>query len=79
MHLEATAEGLREVAGPTSGPLGVVGQSPIVADLIFPATGARPDNTLLKAMPGAAIDGLGRVVVDEWLRPAGARNVFALG
>lgn len=79
VHLGAAAEGLRDVAGPTSGPLGVVGQPPIVADLIFPATGARPDNTLLKAMPGAAIDGLGRVVVDEWLRPAGARNVFALG
>ena len=79
VHLGTTAEGLREVACPTSGPLVVVGHPPIAADLIFPATGARPDNTLLKAMPGAATDGLGRVVVDGWLRPAGARNVFALG
>jgi apoptosis-inducing factor 2 len=79
VHLGTSAEGLREVASLTSGPLAVAGQPPIVADLIFPATGARPDNTLLKAMPGAAIDGLGRVVVDGWLRPAGARNVFALG
>jgi apoptosis-inducing factor 2 len=79
VHLEATAEGLREVAQPTSGPLSVVGQPPIVADLIFPATGARPDNTLLQAMPGAAFDRLGRVIVDGWLRPAGPRNVFALG
>ncbi len=79
VHLGATAEGLRKVAGPTSGPLAVVGQPPIVADLIFPATGARPDNTLLKAMPGIGFDQLGRVIVDGWLRPAGARNVFALG
>jgi len=79
VHLNATAEGLGGIGGPTSSTLGLVGQSPIVADLIFPATGARPDNTLLKAMPGAAFDRLGRVIVDGWLRPAGARNIFALG
>ena len=78
VHLGTTAEGLREVAGPTSGPLALNGQ-PLVADLIFPATGARPDNTLLKAMPGVEFDQLGRVIVDGWLRPAGARNIFALG
>ena len=46
---------------------------------IFPVMGAKPDNALLKALPGAAFDPLGRVAVDKWLRPAGARNVFALG
>jgi NADH dehydrogenase FAD-containing subunit len=79
VHLQATAGGLRDATRPTSGPLDVAGQTPIVAVLVFPATGARTDNALLKAMPGAAFDRLGRVEVDGWLRPAGARNVFALG
>lgn len=30
-------------------------------------------------MPGVGFDRLERVIVDGWLRPAGARNVFALG
>ncbi len=79
VHLGATAEGLREVMRPTSGPLAIAGQSSFAADLIFPVMGAKPDNALLKALPGAAFDPLGRVAVDKWLRPGGARNVFALG
>jgi NADH dehydrogenase FAD-containing subunit len=49
------------------------------ADLIFSVIGAKPANALLNAMPSASFDRLGRVVVDGWLRPAGARNLFALG
>ena len=78
VHLGATAEGLRETIRPTSGPLAIPGQ-PFAADLIFPVMGAKPENALLKALPGVAFDPLGRVAVDKWLRPAGARNVFALG
>jgi NADH dehydrogenase FAD-containing subunit len=79
IHLGATAEGLRETMRPTSGPLAIAGRSLFAADLIFPVMGAKPDNALLKALPGATFDPLGRVTVDKWLRPAGARNIFALG
>ena len=79
VHLGATAEGMRGVEAPTSGSLTVAEMPPLAADLIFPAIGAKPVNALLKAMPGASFDRAGRVAVDGWLRPAGARNLFALG
>jgi apoptosis-inducing factor 2 len=47
--------------------------------LIFPALGARPTTAVFQQMPGASFDALGRVEVDAWLRPAGSRNIFALG
>jgi NADH dehydrogenase FAD-containing subunit len=47
--------------------------------LIFPALGARPATDVFQLMPGAAFDAQGRVEVDAWLRPAGSRNMFALG
>ena len=79
VHLGATAEGLKDVEAPTSGSVAVAGMPPLSADLIVPAIGAKPANALLKAMPGVSFDRLGRVVVDGWLRPAGAQNLFALG
>src|SRR3984893_535615 len=47
--------------------------------LIFPALGARPNTAVFRQMPGANFDAQGRVKVDAWLRPAGARSIFALG
>jgi apoptosis-inducing factor 2 len=47
--------------------------------LIFPALGARPTTAIFQQMPGATFDAQSRVEVDAWLRPAGSRNVFALG
>jgi len=79
VHLGAAVEGLRETLHPTSGALAIAGRSPLAADLIFPVMGAKPDNAVLKGLPGVAFDPLGRVTVDKLLRPAGARNVFALG
>ena len=79
VHLGATAEGLRETMRPTSASFAITGRSSLAADLIFPVMGAKPDNALLKALPGAVFNPLGRVAVDKWLRPAGARNIFALG
>ncbi|MFZ1108178.1 MAG: FAD-dependent oxidoreductase [Rhodomicrobium sp.] len=79
VHLGATADGLSAVEAPSSGALTVAGMPPLSADLIFPAIGAKPVNALLKAMPGASFDRVGRVAVDGWLRPAGARDLFALG
>lgn len=45
VHLGTTTKGLREVAGPASGPLGMAGQPPIVADLI--SRRQAPDPTML--------------------------------
>jgi apoptosis-inducing factor 2 len=47
--------------------------------LIFPALGARPTTAVFQQMPGATFDAQRRVEVDAWLRPAGSRNIFALG
>jgi NADH dehydrogenase FAD-containing subunit len=47
--------------------------------LIFPALGARPTTAVFQQLPGASFDTQGRVEVDAWLRPAGSRNIFALG
>ncbi|MDB5874806.1 MAG: hypothetical protein JWQ07_4248 [Ramlibacter sp.] len=47
--------------------------------LVFPALGAKPVTTLLQQIPGVSLDGQGRAVLDAWLRPAGTRNLFALG
>ena len=79
VHLGAAVEGLRETLRPTSGALVIAGRSSLAADLIFPVMGAKPDNAVLKTLAGVAFDPLGLVTVDKWLRPAGARNVFALG
>jgi apoptosis-inducing factor 2 len=47
--------------------------------LIFPALGARPTTAIFQQMLGATFDAQRRVEVDAWLRPAGSRNIFALG
>ena len=47
--------------------------------LVFPALGARPVTAIFQQIPGVGLDRQGRVVLDAWLRPAGVRNLFALG
>ena len=63
---------------PFVGPLGK-GLGETSDQLIFPALGAQPNTAVLRQMPGAGFDAQGRVKVDAWLRPAGARSIFALG
>lgn len=79
VHLGATAEGIGGIKAPTTGPLVLAGALEIPADLVFPAIGAKPDAGLFAGRDGATFDRLGRVAVDGWLRPAGAKNLFALG
>jgi apoptosis-inducing factor 2 len=47
--------------------------------LIVLALGARPTTAIFQQMPRATLDAQRRVEVDAWLRPAGSRNMFALG
>ena len=47
--------------------------------LIVLALGAQPTTAIFQQMPGATLDAQRRVEVDAWLRPAGSRNMFALG
>jgi apoptosis-inducing factor 2 len=61
---------------PFMGSLELAGAGP---QLVFPALGARPVTTVLQQIPGVGLDRQGRVVLDAWLRPAGARSLFALG
>jgi NADH dehydrogenase FAD-containing subunit len=75
LRLGARVEGLQATDRPFGGALNVAGHV-IEADLIFPAIGARP---LAPPIAGADFTDSGRIKVDPWLRPAGGRNVFALG
>jgi apoptosis-inducing factor 2 len=78
LRLGATVGNLANKDAPFAGRL-ESDAGPIDADLIFPAVGARPINDLLRGLPGSTFDNLGRAHVDGWLRPAGAKMVFALG
>jgi NADH dehydrogenase FAD-containing subunit len=49
------------------------------ADLIVPALGARPASQIAASLPQAALDKLGRIAVDPWLRVGDSKAVFALG
>ncbi|MGD0846427.1 NAD(P)/FAD-dependent oxidoreductase [Bradyrhizobium sp.] len=70
-------EGLAATDHPFTGSLGEgLGGA---EQLVFPALGARPTTAVFRQMPGTSFDAQGRVVVDGWLRPAGFRNIFALG
>ncbi|MDZ4869884.1 MAG: FAD-dependent oxidoreductase [Alphaproteobacteria bacterium] len=64
---------------PFAGRVEMSAGDPITADLVFPVMGARPVNDVLRALPGVTLDSLGRAVVDAWLRPTDAPNLFALG
>lgn len=78
IRFETRIRNLPELGAPFAGPVETDGGG-IEADLVFPAIGAHPVNDLLRTLPGAEFDALGRAKVDRWLRPAGAANIFALG
>jgi len=46
---------------------------------VIPAVGSRALGGLAETLPGAELDGSGRVKVDKWLRPSALPNVFAAG
>jgi NADH dehydrogenase FAD-containing subunit len=78
IHLGTRVESMGATDSPYLGTLpgtAYAGES----QLIFPALGARPIIEIFRRMPTASFDAQGRVVVDAWLRPAGARRLFALG
>lgn len=64
---------------PFAGDVEMSAGEPVTADIVFPATGAKPVNDLLRALPGVTLDALGRVMVDPWLRPTSAKHLFVLG
>jgi NADH dehydrogenase FAD-containing subunit len=77
LHFNHRVEGLAASDHPFTGSLGEgLGGA---EQLVFPALGARPTTAVFRLMPGTSFDAQGRVVVDRWLRPAGSRNIFALG
>lgn len=78
IRFEIRARNLPELGAPFAGPV-ETDSGGIESDWVFPAIGAHPVNDLLRKLPGAEFDALGRVKVDRWLRPAGATNIFALG
>jgi NADH dehydrogenase FAD-containing subunit len=78
IHLGTRVESMGATDSPYLGTLpgtAYAGES----QLIFPALGARPIIEIFRRMPTASFDAQGRVMVDAWLRPAGARRLFALG
>jgi NADH dehydrogenase FAD-containing subunit len=79
VRLGAAAEGMPAGSIPGPGTITLAGQAPVAADILFTATGARPETTLLRTLPGMNFDAQGRVVVDPWLRPIAGQNLFALG
>ena len=64
---------------PFAGDVELTAGEPVTADLVFPVLGSKPVNDLLRTLPGVTLDSLGRAVVDPWLRPTDAHNLFALG
>jgi len=70
---------LKATDRPTEGPLSLSDGKTIDADLVIPAIGSRFDNMLLRTVPQATFDSVGRAVVDSWLRLPGFANIFVLG
>lgn len=79
LRMGETVRNLAATGGPYAGKLNMSNGASIEADLVFPAIGTRPDNDLLRTLPDAVFDALGRVQVDPWMRVAGRKNLFALG
>jgi NADH dehydrogenase FAD-containing subunit len=79
LRLGVTVPSLKHADAPFAGRVELSDGTTINADLIFPAIGAKPVTDLLRALPGAKLDALGRAEVDGWLRPSSHPNVFALG
>lgn len=79
LRLGVTAAGFDADHPPVSGALQLSNGTGVDADLIVPATGARPCSDLTHSIANANFDRSGRIVVDRWLRVAGRGNLFALG
>jgi NADH dehydrogenase FAD-containing subunit len=78
LQLNTRVDALASPDRPFTGSLGT-GPQETGTQLVFPALGARPVTTVFEQLPGVSRDPQGRVVLDAWLRPAGTRNLFALG
>lgn len=70
---------LKATDRPVEGPLRLPNGRAVDADLVIPAIGARFDNALLRTVPQAKFDRMGRAIVDSWLRLPGWGNIFVLG
>lgn len=77
--LGARATDLKDIRGPSAGPLTLSNGDVLNADLIVPAIGARPNTELLVALPGTQLAADGRIKVDTYLRPSSLGHVFAAG
>jgi NADH dehydrogenase FAD-containing subunit len=78
LHLGTRVEAPEATDSPYIGGLSCMPDAP-ANQLVFSALGARPVTAIFREMLGARFDAQGRVKVDAWLRPAGARRLFALG
>jgi len=78
LQLNTRVDTLASHGRPFVGSLGT-GQDETGGQLVFPALGAKPVTTVLQQIPGVSLDRQGRVELDAWLRPAGIRDLFALG
>lgn len=77
--LGARADTLPGRDAPEGGRVVLSNGEQIEADLVIPAVGSRALGGLAESLPGAKLDGSGRVQVDTWLRPCDLPNVFAAG
>ena len=80
LHLGKTVENLQSTTRPFTGELTLDDGSVIAADLIVPAVGSRPTNTLLKTVADVEFDPQGRAVQDSWFRPSPSHpSLFVAG
>ena len=70
---------LKSTDHPVEGPLTLSDGKTIDADLVIPAIGSRFDNTLLRTVPQATFDSVGRAIVDFLAPPSGLREHFRSG
>lgn len=79
LRLGAPSRALKSTDVPFAGRVDMSAGEAVTADIVFPAIGSKPANEVLRAVRGVTLDALGRAVVDPWLRPTAASNLFALG
>jgi len=77
--LGARADTLPGRVAPEGGRVTLSTGQTIEADLVIPAVGSSALAGLAETLPGAELDVVHRVKVDEWLRPSDLPNVFAAG
>jgi len=79
IHFDAMVENLKHTNQAYSGQLSLPNGTTIDADFIFPAIGARATPDFIQTLGGVELDNLGRVKVDDWLRPDGMSDVHIVG